>query len=141
MIFNAVFNGISVISQRPVHLSMLSWSSFNQYSAPYFFPSHWLLSHIFIAETTDSAERGMNPVVMTIINPRNEYWPNRGSNQRSSVLKSATLPTELWGSAAEIMIYVFDSVENIVGKRRKCWLPAFSPFSRNVFKRLLSKSC
>ena len=23
------------------------------------------------------------------------------------------------------------------GKRRKCWLPAFSPFSHNVLKRLL----
>ena len=35
MVFNAVFNSISVISLRPVHLSMLSWSSFNQYSAQY----------------------------------------------------------------------------------------------------------
>ena len=25
------------------------------------------------------------------------------------------------------------------GKRRKCWLPAFSPFSNNVFKSLLFK--
>ena len=49
--------------------------------------------------TTDSGERGMNPVAMTIINPRKEYWPSRGSNQRPPVLKSATLPTELWGSA------------------------------------------
>ena len=31
-----------------------------------FFPSHWLLSHITIVETTDSGERGMNPVTMTI---------------------------------------------------------------------------
>ena len=38
-----------------------------------FFPSHWLLSHITIVETTDSGERGMNPVAMTIINPRKEY--------------------------------------------------------------------
>ena len=28
-------------------------------------------------------------------------------------------------------------VENIVGKRRKCCLPAFCPFPHNVFKRLL----
>ena len=28
MVFKAVFNSISVISQQPVHLSMLSWSSF-----------------------------------------------------------------------------------------------------------------
>ena len=27
--FNAVFKGISAIARRPVHLSMLSWSSFN----------------------------------------------------------------------------------------------------------------
>ena len=49
--------------------------------------------------TTDSGKRGMNPVAMTIINRRREYWPNRGSNQRPPVLKSTTLPTELWGSA------------------------------------------
>ena len=54
---------------------------------------------ITIVETTDSGERGMNPVAMTIINPRNGCWPSRGSNQRLPVLKSATLPTELWGSA------------------------------------------
>ena len=35
MVFNAIFNSISVIS--PVYLSMLSWSSFNQYSAQYSF--------------------------------------------------------------------------------------------------------
>ena len=50
-------------------------------------------------ETTDSGARGMNPVALTIINPRREYWPSHGSNQRPPVLKSATLPTELWGSA------------------------------------------
>ena len=62
------------------------------------FPSNLLLSHITIVETTDSIERGMNPVAITIINPRKEYWPSQGSNQRS-VLQSAMLPTELWGSA------------------------------------------
>ena len=40
----------------------------------------------------------MNPVAMTITNPRKDYWPSCGSNQRPPVLKSATLPTELWGS-------------------------------------------
>ena len=56
----------------------------------------------------DIGERGMNPVLMTIINHRKEYWSSRGSNQPPPVLKSATLPTELWGSARR--------VENIVGK-------------------------
>ena len=47
----------------------------------------------------DSGERGMNPVATTIINPWKEYWLSRGSNQQPPVLKSATLPTELWGLA------------------------------------------
>ena len=45
-----------------------------------FFPSHWLLSHITIVETTDSGERGMNPVAMTIINPQKKYWSSRDRN-------------------------------------------------------------
>ena len=45
----------------------------------------------------DSGERGMNPVAMTIINPRKEYWLSWGSNERPSVVKSAMLPAELWG--------------------------------------------
>ena len=47
----------------------------------------------------DSSERGMNPVPMTIINPRKEYRPGRGSNQWPPVLKSTMLPTDLWGLA------------------------------------------
>ena len=27
-----------------------------------------------------------------------------------------------------MMVSVFDTIENIVGKGEKCWLPAFSPF-------------
>ena len=30
----------------------------------------------------DSGERRMNPVAMTIINPRKEYWPSRRSTSR-----------------------------------------------------------
>ena len=48
----------------------------------------------------------MNPVTMIIINPWIEYYGRaRGSNQRPPVLKSCTLPTELWGSALFIEIY------------------------------------
>ena len=41
MVFNAVFNTVSVVSRWPVHLSMLSWNSFYQYtySAQYSFQS------------------------------------------------------------------------------------------------------
>ena len=93
MPFSTVFQ--LFIIWEPVHLSMLSWSSFNQpLLHTIFFPSHWLLSHITIVETTDSGERGMNPVAMTIINPLKEYWPSRGSNRRPL--------TELWGSASHL---------------------------------------
>ena len=52
-----------------------------------------------MVKATDSSEGGMNPVAMTIISPQKEYWPSRGSNKQPPVLKSVTLPTELWGSA------------------------------------------
>ena len=42
-----------------------------------FFPCHWLLSHTTIVQTKDSGERGMNPITMTIINPRKKYWPSQ----------------------------------------------------------------
>ena len=64
-----------------------------------FFPSHCLLSDITIMKTMDSKERGVNPVGIAIINPRKEYWRSWESNQWPPVLKSATLPTELWGSS------------------------------------------
>ena len=60
-----------------------------------FFPSNWLRLHITIVEKTYSVERGISPVMMAIINPRTEYWPSRGSNQRLPVLHSYTLPTGL----------------------------------------------
>ena len=37
MVFSSISNYISVISRRPVHLSMLSWSSFYQSSSQYSF--------------------------------------------------------------------------------------------------------
>ena len=41
-------------------------------------------------------ETGMNPVAVTIVNPRKEYWLRRGSKQRPRVLKSCMLPTKLY---------------------------------------------
>ena len=105
MVFNAVFNSISSISRRPVYLSMLSWSSFNHYSAQYSFPSCLLLPHITIIETTDSSERGMNPVAMTIINPLKDYWPGRGSNQSNiSFFHSVFYPS--WKLSATLIKFV-----------------------------------
>ena len=73
MVFNAVFNGIPVISRRPMHPPILSWNPFNQYSSQYSFQATGCFPVKTIVETTDSSERGINPVAMTIINSLKEY--------------------------------------------------------------------
>ena len=66
-----------------------------------FLPSRWLLSHIIVVETMDRSERVMNPVAMTIVKPRKEYWPSRGSNQDLfSNIAHASLQTDLCGPQA-----------------------------------------
>ena len=51
-------------------------------------------SHVTIVETRDSGKRGMNPVVITIINTRKECWPSWGSNHRTLVLNP--FPNKPW---------------------------------------------
>ena len=52
---------------------MLAWVNFLPVLSTIFCPSHWLLSQIAIVdEMVSSGERVINPVAMTIINPRNE---------------------------------------------------------------------
>ena len=41
----------------------------------------------------------INPIAMTIISPRKEYWASRRIEPATSSLKSSTLPIELLGSA------------------------------------------
>ena len=60
---------ISVMLWQPVILSMFSWS-FAQYS---FQRPGCIPTYITVVETMGRGERGMNPVAMTIINPRKEY--------------------------------------------------------------------
>ena len=61
-----------------------------------------------IVETTDSGERGMNLVAMTIINPGKEYWPSRESN--SDLLFSSLQSYRLrYGARLKVL-------ENIDGK-------------------------
>ena len=49
---------------------------------------HDILSNI--VETTNSGEKEMNPVPMTIITPWKEHYLSQGLNQRPPLLKSAT---------------------------------------------------
>ena len=95
MVFKTFFNSISLTLRQPVHQSMLSWSSFNQYSMQYSLQATG--THMTTVKTVESGERGMNPVAMTVT--RTEYKLSRGSNQRPPVLKSYMLPTEPWGLA------------------------------------------
>ena len=77
MVFNAVSNSILVILRRPLHLSMLSWNSFNRYN---------ILSKPLAAFH------------------HNHCRNNKQLRERNKppVLKSPTLPTELWGSAQNV---------------------------------------
>ena len=55
---------------------MLSWSSFNQYSAHYSFQDNGCFPTkplFHIVETMGGCERGMNPLAMTIISGRKNY--------------------------------------------------------------------
>ena len=76
MVFNAVFNIISVTLQCPVHVSMLPRVILNS-------TSHNILSkplatfpHNKSSKTINRGEKGMNHVTMTIFNPWKEYWPS-----------------------------------------------------------------
>ena len=94
----------------------------------------------------DSGERGMNPVAMTIINPRKEYWPSRGSNQRPPVLKSATLPTELWGLACTKQqkgkVNFPNYQDYFQTYEIKCIFPSCNQtlFRKNILKTMIHKS-
>ena len=97
MVFNAVVNCISVISRWPVHYPcfpevVLTSTPHNILSKP---PAAFPHKQ---PRNNDIGETGMNPVAMTMIDHRKEYWPSLGSNQRPPILKSARLPIVLWGS-------------------------------------------
>ena len=105
MVFNAVFNSISVISQQPVSTHPCFPGLLT-----IFFPSHWLLSHKTIDKTTESAERGMNLVIMTIINPSREYWLSQGLNQQPPGLKTTCYRLSYAGST----VYIFSNDTDII---------------------------
>ena len=65
----------------------------------------------------------MNPVAMTNINPRKEYWQSWGLNQPPPVLKSAMLPTELWVLAKNKNIV---GIGENAGDKLFCHLQMFS---------------
>ena len=104
MIYISFFNSMSVISRRPVHLSMLSLSFLKPVLGTILFLSHWLLSHITIVETMDSSERKFESC-------RNDYHQSlerilgepgiEPATSRSPVLQS-----EQRGSARQMVVNI-----------------------------------
>ena len=106
MVFYAVFNIICYIMavSAPIHAFLIF---FSPVLSTISFSSHWLLSHITIAATTDSGQSRMNSFVMTIINPKKEDWPSQDSNLQPPVFKCYTLPKGLQQlNIKKIKIYV-----------------------------------
>ena len=75
----------------------------------------------------------MNPVAMPIINPLKKYWLSWGSNQGPPVLKSATVPTELWVDSPE--------KDNIVGKEAFLYQQIFASFENQIIIMLYANLC
>ena len=97
MLFHAVFNNISVISQWPVHLSMLSWSSFNQYSAQYSFQAIGCFpTYPLLKQQTAVREEWILSQGLSSILGKNIGW---AWSRTSDLLKSTRLLPELWGLA------------------------------------------
>ena len=113
----------SVISMWPVHLSTLSWTSFNQYLCTIFFLSYWLPFHITIVEKMDRVREEwiLSQSLSSVLG--REYWPSPGWKQRLPVLSRL----------------ISESVENKLGEA-KMLVSSFSPFpfllSDDLFDRI-----
>ena len=57
-------------------------------------------------------------------------------NDKSLTLTKLKAFADIKFNVAKMMIAIFDRVENIVGKKRKCWLPAFFSFPSMFSKAL-----
>ena len=101
MVFNTVYNSISVILQRPVHLSILSWVVLT-------ITPHNVLSKALAAFPHNHCRNNgqqweRNELCRNDCHQSSErIWPCRGSNQRPPVLESPMVPTELWGLTHDI---------------------------------------
>ena len=53
------------------------------------------------------------------------YQTNKQTKKQKSTQPNWKYVGENIADVAQMLSFVFDSVENIDGKKRKCWLPAF----------------
>ena len=109
------FNIISVISLWTVHPSILSRSFFFYRCSSqlfFFFPSHRLLCLVTLIDTSVCGERGIN----SLPNDKISDWSKLKAFSDDKV------------DVTEKVKFVLGREEKHCGKRRKCWLPAFSSF-------------
>ena len=85
MLFNVIFNIITVISQQTVHQSILSWIFFTL-TPQYSFQATGFFSKIIITKYMDTCERGTMTITMIIIHSQKEYWLRQGSALYHTVL-------------------------------------------------------
>ena len=71
-----------------------------------------------------------------LIIPKFNSLPNDKNLARSKVKEFADDKIK----EPEMMIYAFDRIENHNGKRRKCWLPPFFPFTKLFSKGFLYRN-
>ena len=79
----------------------------------------------------------MNSVALTVMNPQEKNWQSRGLNH-NSLQNLRLVQIERICRQQNKKNCVGKGTKN-GGKRRKCWLPTFSPFPHNVFKQLISQ--
>ena len=72
----------------------------------------------------------------TIIMVNTSSLPTKQTNKQKSTQPNWKYVGENIADVTQMLSFVFDSVENIDGKKRKCWLPAFplilAMFSKGV---------
>ena len=83
-----------------------------------------------------SGKRGLNPVEMTFIKPRKEYWPSKGSNQRPLYLRCCMLRTELWGSAINCLEMMYCEWRKSAFRRKPlCIMIWNGPWTADFFSK------
>ena len=150
MVFYTIFNSISVISQLPVHPSMLSWSSFNQYSAQYSFQATgcFPILPLWKQRTVVREEWILLQWLSSILRKNIGLAEDRTGNLLFSSLQHYRLSYVLANrkdqvNACQKSLVFLQTVENTAekskcsfkrsGKRIKCCLEALSVFTQFFF--------
>ena len=126
MVFNTIFNTISVISQQLVNPSMLSCNSSYQHSAQYSVEKDCLHFSPFLTMFSILPKKG------SIVESTFTLWSANALNLYHTISFGLVRIESIcrWQMKYNWKIEIcFGKGRKHCRKRRKCWLPAFSPFS------------